>query len=120
MAGVLLIAMGALLKYIRQANGGGDTHPPRHPESDLEIGGESVRGKEIPPAGLVYRFEGPLFSAWPKHRRPPSSAPPPVVIFRMGNVPAIDVTGLRVLHLVRGKLERRGTRMVSAACNRSR
>jgi SulP family sulfate permease len=85
------------------------------PESDLEVGGESVRGKEIPPGVLVYRFEGPLFFGVAEKLEAAlerSSAIPPVVIFRMRNVPAIDATGLRVLNLVREKFERRGTRMV--------
>jgi SulP family sulfate permease len=72
---------------------------------------------------LVYRFEGPLFFGVAEQLEAAlerSSATPPVMIFRMRNVPAIDATGLRFLHLVREKFERRGTRMVSAACNRSR
>jgi sulfate permease, SulP family len=85
------------------------------PESDLEIGGESVRGKDVPDGVLVYRFEGPLFFGVAEKLEAAlerSSAIPPVVIFRMRNVPAIDATGLRVLNLVREKFERRGTRMV--------
>jgi sulfate permease, SulP family len=85
------------------------------PESDLEIGGESVRGKDVPAGVLVYRFEGPLFFGVAEKLEAAlerSSAIPPVVIFRMRNVPAIDATGLRVLNLVREKFERRGTRMV--------
>ena len=84
-------------------------------ESDLEVGGESVRGKEIPPGVLVYRFEGPLFFGVAEKleaARERSSATPSVVIFRMRNVPAIDATGLRILNLVREKFHRRGTRMV--------
>ena len=85
------------------------------PESDLEVGGESVRGKDIPPGVLVYRFEGPLFFGVAEKLEAAlerSSATPPVVIFRMRNVPVIDATGLRILNLVREKFHRRGTRMV--------
>ncbi len=84
-------------------------------ESDLEVGGESVRGREIPPGVLVYRFEGPLFFGVAEKLEAAlerSSATPPVVIFRMRNVPAIDATGLRILNLVREKFERRGTQMI--------
>jgi SulP family sulfate permease len=84
-------------------------------ESDLEVGGESVRGKDIPPGVLVYRFEGPLFFGVAEKLEAAlerSSATPSVVIFRMRNVPAIDATGLRILNLVREKFHRRGTRMV--------
>ena len=84
-------------------------------ESELEVGGESVRGKDVPPGVLVYRFEGPLFFGVAEKLEAAlerSSAIPPVVIFRMRNVPAIDATGLRVLNLVREKFERCGTRMV--------
>ena len=85
------------------------------PESDLEVGGESVRGKDIPQGVLVYRFEGPLFFGVAEKLEAAlerSSATPPVVIFRMRNVPVIDATGLRILNLVREKFHRRGTRMV--------
>jgi len=84
-------------------------------ESELEVGGESVRGKDVPPGVLVYRFEGPLFFGVAEKLEAAlerSSAIPPVVIFRMRNVPAIDATGLRVLNLVREKFEGCGTRMV--------
>ena len=84
-------------------------------ESELEVGGESLRGKGVPPGVLVYRFEGPLFFGVAEKLEAAlerSSATPPVVIFRMRNVPVIDATGLRVLNLVREKFERRGTRMV--------
>jgi len=84
-------------------------------ESELEVGGESVRGKEVPPGVLVYRFEGPLFFGVAEKLEAAlerSSATPPVVIFRMRNVPVIDATGLRVLNLVREKFHRRGTRML--------
>jgi SulP family sulfate permease len=84
-------------------------------ESDLEVGGESVRGKDIPPGVLVYRFEGPLFFGVAEKLEAAlerSSATPAVVIFRMRNVPVIDATGLRILNLVREKFHRRGTRMI--------
>jgi SulP family sulfate permease len=84
-------------------------------ESDFEVGGESVRGKDIPAGVLIYRFEGPLFFGVAEKLEAAlerSSATPPVVIFRMRNVPVIDATGLRVLNLVREKFERRGTRMI--------
>jgi SulP family sulfate permease len=84
-------------------------------ESDFEVGGESVRGKNIPPGVLVYRFEGPLFFGVAEKLEAAlerTTATPPVVIFRMRNVPLIDATGLRVLNLVREKFHRRGTRML--------
>ena len=84
-------------------------------ESDLEVGGESVRGKDVPAGVLVYRFEGPLFFGVAEKLEAAlerSSATPPVVIFRMRNVPVIDATGLRVLNQVREKFKRCGTRMI--------
>jgi SulP family sulfate permease len=74
-----------------------------------------VRGKDIPAGVLIYRFEGPLFFGVAEKLEAAlerSSVTPPVVIFRMRNVPVIDATGLRVLNLVREKFQRRGTRMV--------
>jgi len=84
-------------------------------ENEMEVAGESLRGKEVPPGVLVYRFEGPLFFGVAEKLEAAlerSTATPPAVIFRMRNVPAIDATGLRVLNLVREKFERRGTRLL--------
>ena len=85
------------------------------PESELEIGGESVREKKIPEGVLVYRFEGPLFFGVAEKLEAAlerSSVTPRVVIFRMRNVPVIDATGLRALNLVREKFTWRGTQIV--------
>ena len=67
------------------------------PESELELGGDSIRDKPVPPGVMVYRIEGPFFfgaaekleAALGRH-----AAVPQVVIFRMRNVPAIDATVL--------------------------
>jgi sulfate permease, SulP family len=85
------------------------------PESDLDMGGNSIRRKEVPAGVLVYRIEGPFFfaaaekleTALARH-----STVPRVVIFRMRNVPAIDATGLHTLELIFDKFQRKGTQLV--------
>lgn len=85
------------------------------PESELDSGGHSIRGKEVPPGVLVYRIEGPFFfgaaekleAALSRH-----GGVPRVVIFRMRNVPAIDATGLHALEVMLDKFHRKHTQLV--------
>ena len=85
------------------------------PESDLELGGDSIREKVVPPGVMVYRIEGPFFfgaaekleAALARH-----AVRPRVVIFRMRTVPAIDATGLHALEVMWDKFQRHGTQVV--------
>ncbi len=85
------------------------------PESELEVGEDSVRGKEVPEGVLVYRIEGPFFFGVAEKLEDALemlAAPPRVVIFRLRHVPAIDGTGLRALNLMFDKFRHRGTRVL--------
>jgi SulP family sulfate permease len=85
------------------------------PESDMDTGGSSIQGKDVPEGVLVYRIEGPFFfaaaekleAALARH-----SAVPRVVIFRMRNVPAVDATGLHALEVILDKFQRKGTKLL--------
>lgn len=85
------------------------------PESEMEVGEDSVRDKEVPPGVLVYRIEGPFFfgvAEMLEDALDASAVSPQVVIFRMRKVPAIDGTGLRALNLTLEKFTHRGTRLI--------
>ena len=85
------------------------------PDSELEVGGGSLRGKDVPPGVVVYRIEGPFFfaaaekleAALARHAELPR-----VVILRMRTVPAVDATGLHALEVILDKFQRRGTHLV--------
>ncbi len=85
------------------------------PESDLDVGASSIRGKQVPPGVVVYRIEGPFFfgaaekleAALARH-----TALPKVVIFRMRTVPAVDATGLHALEVLLDKFQRKGTHLL--------
>lgn len=85
------------------------------PDSEHEVGGGSLRGKDVPPGVVVYRIEGPFFfaaaekleAALARHAKLPR-----VVIFRMRTVPAVDATGLHALEVILDKFERRGTHLI--------
>jgi sulfate permease, SulP family len=85
------------------------------PQTELEVGGGSIRDQVLPPGVLVYRIEGPFFfaaaekleAALARH-----STVPRVVIFRMRTVPALDATGLRALEVIRDKFHRKGTHLL--------
>jgi len=85
------------------------------PESELELGGDSIREKNVPEGVLVFRIEGPFFfgvaekleSALARALRVPR-----IVIFRVRAVPAIDATGLHALEIALEKFHRKRTQLL--------
>lgn len=85
------------------------------PSSETELGGDSIREKEVPEGVLVYRIEGPFFFGAAEKLEAAllrAASVPRLVIFRMRNVPAIDATGLRALEIMLEKFHRRGVQLV--------
>lgn len=85
------------------------------PASDMDLGGGSIRGKDVPEGVLVYRIEGPFFfgAAEKLEAALEGDGPVPrVVIFRMRNVPAVDASGLHALEIMLDKFHRKGTQLV--------
>jgi SulP family sulfate permease len=84
-------------------------------DSELELGGDSIRDKSVPAGVLVYRIEGPFFFGAAEKLEAALSRyadVPRVVIFRMRNVPAIDATGLHALEVMFDKFQRKSTRLI--------
>ena len=105
MAGVLFVKRMEEITHIRLVTS----------ESEMELGGDSIRDKDVPAGVLVYRIEGPFFFGVAEKLEEAlarSASIPPVVIFRMRNVPAIDATGLRALQVTLEKFQRRGTKLI--------
>jgi sulfate permease, SulP family len=105
MAGVLFVKRMEEITHIRLVTG----------ETEMELGGDSIRDKDVPEGVLVYRIEGPFFFGVAEKLEEAlarSLSIPPVVIFRMRNVPAIDATGLRALEVTFQKFQRRGTKLI--------
>jgi SulP family sulfate permease len=85
------------------------------PESEMDTGGGSIRGKEVPEGVLVYRIEGPFFFGAAEKLETALerySTVPRVVIFRMRTVPAVDATGLHALEVMLDKFHRKGTQLI--------
>lgn len=83
--------------------------------SDLDLGSDSIRQKQVPAGVLVYRIEGAFFFGAAEKLETALArytANPKIVILRMRNVPAIDATGLHALEVVWEKFERRGVRLL--------
>ena len=105
MAGALFVRQMEEITHIRLVT----------PESEREVGEDSVRDKEVPEGVLVYRIEGPFFFGVAEKLEDALdmlASPPRVVIFRLRHVPAIDGTGLRALNLMFDKFQHRGTRVL--------
>ena len=84
-------------------------------ESDVGLGGDSIRAKSVPAGVLAYRIEGPFFFGVAEKLEAAlegAMSVPRVVIFRMRAVPAIDGTGLRALEVMYNKFTRRGTHLI--------
>src|SRR5882724_6730570 len=84
-------------------------------DSELDVGGGSIRDKEIPEGVLVYRIEGPFFFGAAEKLETALerySTVPRVVIFRMRTVPAVDATGLHALEVMLDKFHRKGTQLI--------
>ncbi|MEI6085438.1 MAG: SulP family inorganic anion transporter [Verrucomicrobiota bacterium] len=85
------------------------------PETEMDSGGGSIRGKVVPEGVLVYRIEGPFFFGAAEKLETALerySTVPRVVIFRMRNVPAVDATGLHALEIMLDKFHRKGTQLI--------
>ena len=84
-------------------------------ESDVGLGGDSIRDKSVPEGVIVYRIEGPFFFGVAEKLEDAldsAEIKPRIVIFRMRAVPAIDGSGLRALEIMRHKFSRRGTKLI--------
>jgi SulP family sulfate permease len=84
-------------------------------DSEMELGGDSIRDKHVPAGVLVYRIEGPFFFGAAEKLEAALARyldVPRVVIFRMRNVPAIDATGLHALEVMLDKFHRKHTQLV--------
>jgi SulP family sulfate permease len=85
------------------------------PESEMDIGGHSIRDKQVPDGVLVYRIEGPFFFGAAEKLEAALAryaAVPRIVIFRMRNVPAMDATGLHALEVMLDKFHRKGSQLI--------
>ena len=84
-------------------------------ESDVGLGGDSIRDKSVPEGVLVYRIEGPFFFGVAEKLEDAldsAQITPRLVIFRMRAVPAIDGSGLHALEIINRKFSRRGTKLI--------
>jgi SulP family sulfate permease len=84
-------------------------------DSDVGLGGDSIRDKAVPQGVLVYRIEGPFFFGVAEKLEDALDSAhitPSIVIFRMRAVPAIDGSGLRALEIMLHKFTRRGTKLI--------
>ncbi len=81
-------------------------------ENDTEhSGSDSVRGKDVPPGVVLFRFEGPLFFAAAEKLEfalRAHTGKPRVIILRMRHVPMMDATGLKALEVAWEKMHRDG------------
>jgi SulP family sulfate permease len=85
------------------------------PESELELGSDSIREKNVPDGVLVFRIEGPFFFGVAEKLESAlarASRVPRVVIFRVRAVPAIDATGLHALEITLEKFHRKQTQLL--------
>ena len=85
------------------------------PESEMDSGGGSIRGKDVPEGVLVYRIEGPFFFGAAEKLETALerySTVPRVVIFRVRTVPAVDASGLHALEIMLDKFHRKGTQLI--------
>lgn len=105
MAGALFVRRMEEITHIRLVT----------PESEMEAGGGSIRGKDVPEGVLVYRIEGPFFFGAAEKLEAAVerySTAPRVVIFRMRTVPAVDATGLHALEVMLEKFHRKHTQLI--------
>lgn len=73
----------------------------------------TLHDKEIPEGAAVYRVRGPLvFGAAEKLADLLPEAPPPVVILKLRDVPALDATGLHGLQQLAERLHAQGSTLV--------
>lgn len=89
---------------------------PLTPQSDSEhTGGLSLLGKKVPDGVVLFRLDGPLFFAAADRLEAAlrsHAGTPRVVVFRMRQVPFMDVTGLRALEVAVEKMQRDGVHVL--------
>jgi SulP family sulfate permease len=88
-------------------------------ENDNEAGGvNAVRGKDVPPGVVLFRFEGPLFFAAAEKLEAAlrtHSGKPRIIIMRMRHVPMMDATGMKALEVAWEKMHRDGVTVLVTA-----
>jgi SulP family sulfate permease len=87
-------------------------------ENDTETGAHAVRGKDVPPGVVLFRFEGPLFFAAAEKLEfalRAHSGKPRIIILRMRHVPMMDATGLKALEVAWEKMHRDGVSVLVTA-----
>ncbi len=85
------------------------------PDSEMELGVDSIREKNVPQGVVVFRIDGPFFFGVAEKLESAldrATAVPRVVIFRIRSVPAIDASGLHALEIALDKFRRKGTQLV--------
>ncbi len=88
------------------------------PETEVESGGHSIAGKDVPEGVVLYRIEGPFFFAAAEKLEAAlrnSGGRPRAVILRLRNVPTMDMSGLHAFEVVVHKLRRDGVRILLTA-----
>ncbi len=88
-------------------------------ENDTEhSGSDSLRGKDVPPGVVLFRFEGPLFFAAAEKLEfalRAHTGKPRVIVLRMRHVPMMDATGLKALEVAWEKMHRDGVTVLVTA-----
>jgi len=87
-------------------------------ENDNESGANAVRGKDVPPGVVLFRFEGPLFFAAAEKLEfalRAHSGKPRIIILRMRHVPMMDATGMKALEVAWEKMHRDGVTVLVTA-----
>lgn len=80
-------------------------------ENDNESGENAVRGKDVPPGVVLFRFEGPLFFAAAEKLEfalRTHSGKPRIIILRRRHVPMMDATGMKAIEVAWEKMHRDG------------
>ncbi|MEO6788617.1 MAG: SulP family inorganic anion transporter, partial [Chthoniobacteraceae bacterium] len=89
------------------------------PENDNEYSGvNAVRGKEVPPGVVLFRFEGPLFFAAAEKLEFAlrlHTGKPRIIILRMRHVPMMDATGMKAIEVAWEKMHRDGVTVLVTA-----
>lgn len=87
-------------------------------ENDTETGANAVRGKDVPPGVVLFRFEGPLFFAAAEKLEfalRAHTGKPRIIILRMRHVPMMDATGMKAIEVAWEKMHRDGVSVLVTA-----
>lgn len=109
MAAALFLHRMEALTQVRQLTASTDTE---------HSGGNTVRGKQVPPGVILFRFDGPFFFAAAEKLEGAlrgSGQRPRIIILRMRHVPMMDVTGLRALEIAWEKMKHDGITVLVTA-----